>query len=66
MHRGGEERYVSKKSSEDRDKEMERSITNGEETFCETSQELQTILSEQILLRELLEKLYAWRRRQDV
>ncbi|MBU7048014.1 MAG: GAF domain-containing protein, partial [Theionarchaea archaeon] len=49
---------MTEKSGEDGEHKRERYKTSRGETFRETSQELQTILSEQILLRELLEKLY--------
>jgi signal transduction histidine kinase len=57
---------VSENSSEDRKTERERYNMNRGETFRETSQELQTILSEQILLRELLEKLYVAENQKEV
>lgn len=57
---------MSENSSEDRKTERERYNMNRGETFRETSQELQTILSEQILLRELLEKLYVAENQKEV
>ncbi|MBU7016889.1 MAG: GAF domain-containing sensor histidine kinase [Theionarchaea archaeon] len=54
------------KTSEDREAKREGYKTRQGETLRETSQELQTILSEQILLRELLEKLYVAENQKEV
>ena len=56
---------MTEKSGEDGEPKRRYKMSRGE-TFQETSQELETILSEQILLRELLEKLYVAENQKEV